>query len=166
MKKELKSHKWNFLYIIETIWPQPWLKSPKTRLLFTSVFLSSKQRMHTSYVAGFMMSCTYQSKSRQIQLFNTILDKLDLLLVSINLDFMQELWITLARWSPLQSGCLGKICLDKLHPFEDTTWVTSNYNCDPHHHLMFANLIMPWILLPRCKISIPGQHNIKFTLLI
>ena len=77
--------------------------------------------MHTSYVAGFMISCTYQSKSRQIQLFNTILDKLDLLLVSINLDSMQELWITLARWSPLQSGCLGKICLDKLHPFEDTT---------------------------------------------
>ena len=36
----------------------------------------------------------------------------------------------------------------------------------PPLYLMFANLIMPWILLPRCKISIPGQHNIKFTLLI
>ena len=83
MKKELKSHKWNFLYIIEPIWPQPWLKSPQNKaFIYICTFIQQTENAY--YLCGRFYDVLHLSIQKQT---NSAF-QYHLGLVSINLDFM------------------------------------------------------------------------------
>ena len=64
MKKELKSHKWNFFYIIETMWPQPGLKSPQNKaFIYICIFIQQTENAY--YLCGRFYDVLHLSIQKQ-----------------------------------------------------------------------------------------------------
>ena len=78
------------------------------------------------YPAGIIRSQTVSTFWRQLILTDT--RGLDLMRLSMRFSFMQELCITLAKWScagwvtSVLMPCRKCMHVDKLHPFEQSTW--------------------------------------------